>query len=250
MVIAEKKITAHLGDSLYADSAMSALVKVIILNRMADPDKKRDSFLELAREEEAEFYPAKIVYSLYDEESRININRTPSSILKKLPGFNQGKASAVVNSELRPFFAKEQLLMLDEISLEDYLKMEEYLTVYGSGYININTAGDEVLTALGFSQAFIDTLNEFRSGRDEKLGTDDDSFFQSISSLVDELKEFGTVSLQDQHNVTSVSSKNLLGVYSNNYLIRADVILRDKSRASYDVVFERSKGTIKRWQQK
>lgn len=250
MVIAERKVTAYLEDKLYADSSMNALVKVIVLSRMADSNKKADALLELAREEEVEFYPATVVYSLYDEESKVNINRTPSSVLKKIPGLDENKATAIRNSSLRPFFAKEQLLMLDEIELEDYLKMEDYLTVHGSGYININTAEDEILTALGFSQAFVDTFNEYRQGRDEKIGTDDDGFFQSISTVVDVLKEFGTVSLQDQQNVTVASSKNLLGVYSNNYLIKADVILRGKSRATYDVIFERNKGTIKRWQEK
>ena len=250
MVIAEKKIAAYLEDRVYVDTSINSLLKTVMLSRLADANIHYDTLAELARDEEVEFHPATIVYSLYDEESKININTAPSSVLKLIPGLDKNKAVAVMNSKLRPFFAKEELLILDEIALEDYLMMEPYLTVYGAGRVNINTAGDEVLTALGFSASAVETINEFRSGRDEKLGTADDGYFENIGGIVDQLKEYGTVSLQDQQNVTSVSSKNMLGVSSDYYLVRANVVLRGKGRATFDIIFDREDEQIERWSEK
>lgn len=250
MTFAENRLTVYLENRLYVNSSIDALVKIAILSRKADADKSCDSLAELAKEEEMNFPPAKVVYSVYDEKSRININSTSSSALKELPGADINKAVTIVNSGLKPFFAKEELVMLDEVKLEDYLKIEDYITVYGDGRININTAGDEVLKALGFSKSFIDTISEFRVGRDGQAGTEDDGLFRNVSGIVTELKEFGTISLQDEQNVVSVSSKNMLCVSSNYYLIKADVILRDKSAATFNIVFDSKKGRIVRWQER
>ena len=244
MTIAEKKITAYLEDRLYADSAIDSLTKVVILSRMADADKNCDSLSELVKKEKVEFYPAKVVYSVYDEESKVNINKVPAKILEKIPGLDIDKVTAIENSKLKPFFAKEELLMIEGIKMEDYLKIKDYLTVYGNGHINMNTVSDEVLTALGFSSDFIDILNRFRAGDDEDIGTDDDGVFQSISGILDQLKKFGSVSLHDQQKFVSLNSRNMLSVYSDNYLIKSDVILRGRRRASFNIVFEKRKGKI------
>ncbi|MEI8175812.1 MAG: hypothetical protein WCG78_02985 [Candidatus Omnitrophota bacterium] len=146
-------------------------------------------------------------YGFRDEESKLNINTAPASALarlftecaglegaraQKLAGAlvdyrdadtvtNEGIAEDFVYETKGGYFLKNaDLESLDELKLVPgmdaaiFAAVKEYVTVYGGGPVNINTAGSEVLAALGLEKALVDKIIVFRAGEDGILYTVDD----------------------------------------------------------------------------
>ncbi|MFH1752882.1 MAG: helix-hairpin-helix domain-containing protein, partial [Candidatus Omnitrophota bacterium] len=114
------RFTTYRAGDLLADTAVEGLLTLCKYERIQDLTPTHDTISEMAREEEIEMGSCKVIYSLMDEESRININKAGSSILENLPEMDRDKAVAIVSAEKRPFRAKEELLLLDEIDEETY----------------------------------------------------------------------------------------------------------------------------------
>ena len=47
-----------------------------------------------------------------------------------------------------------------------YDKIKEFITIYSSGSVNINTASNEVLISLGIDERVVEKIVEFRVGDD------------------------------------------------------------------------------------
>ncbi len=63
--------------------------------------------------------------------------------------------------------------------------MGNYLTVWGEGKININTASEEVLLAVpGLYTKEVGKILSFRRGADGVPGTKDDGVFKTIEELI------------------------------------------------------------------
>lgn len=80
----------------------------------------------------------------------------------------------------REFKALEELLLVKGITEKlFYEKLIDYVTIYGDGKININTASEEVLNAafgIGYPELASKVI-DYRKGIDGKIGTDDDRWF-------------------------------------------------------------------------
>ncbi|MCM8782372.1 MAG: general secretion pathway protein GspK, partial [Candidatus Omnitrophica bacterium] len=164
-------------------------------------------------------------YGLIDEESKININKASQPVLERLfrlVDFNETQAqelaAAIVDwrdtdSELSiplgsaedsyyrnlkyPYEAKDaDFEVLDEILLVKgmdeniFEKIKNYITIYGSGKINVNTASKTVLLALGLSRDLADKIVSFRLGEDGIISTNDDNIFEAPSNIVPKLSQF------------------------------------------------------------
>lgn len=234
--------------SLYA---IDRLITMSKLDRMSDITSSYDTFSEFPEKEEYKSGNLKIIYSLLDEERKININNTPRSILENLPDMDQKKARAITKSEYKPFNVKEKLLLMDEIDEEDYTKIKDLITIYGNGQVNINTCSKEMLEILGMERNLVSTIVNFRKGEDGELRTEDDRFFESTEDIIDSLREELYLSLGDEQELISLISKNLLNVKSHNYQIKADVYTSGKLVDKYFVIFGKTEGsnkyTIKEW---
>jgi len=157
-------------------------------------------------------------YGMIDEASKININSTSLRALIRLFQIVLGwdvepaerLALAIVNwrtsgeSELKGFFSDEyyenlehpyapknasfetldELLLVEGMNGEIFERLRNFITVYGDGRVNINTASFEALRAMGFDQALSAKIIERRAGADEVEGTDDDYIFDSEGGLV------------------------------------------------------------------
>ena len=215
-------------------------------NRISDETSGYDTLSELETEAEYEYEGVKVVYSLIDEETRININNTSSSILKELPGMSRRKALAIISSKAKPFSVKEQILMIDEIDEEDYNDIKDLITVHGIGRININTCSEEILEILGFKQNLIDTLMEFRES--------EDGAFMSLGTIVSTLEEEYDLLAVDKLTLVSLIANNRLSVKSENYRIKADVYVNNKIFDRYEILFGKDEQTkkyiVKRWDEK
>jgi len=236
--------------SLYAINAVVAKSK---FERMADLTTAYDVPSELAREEEYEAGDVKVVYSLIDEESLININTAPSSVLKNLPDISKDKSIAMAGSTFKPFEVKEKILLIDEIDEEDYLNIKDIVTIHGQGRVNINTCAEETLRMLGMKDGLIDLVARYRKGEDYELFTADDRAFETSSSIKDALAEEFSLSPSEELDLIAFISKGLLGVKSENFRIDAEVYISGRVVDRYSIVIGKveasTRYSVREWNQ-
>jgi type II secretory pathway component PulK len=131
-------------------------------------------------------------YGLQDEEARVNLNRAPSTLLAALPGLTVDIAAAIVtHRQQQPWETPEALVTRGLVTAallygtEAQPGLAAYVTVWGSGKININTAPLQVLTTLpGLTPAIATALLHHRQGPDQQPGTGDDRPFRDPAELL------------------------------------------------------------------
>lgn len=225
-----------------------------------------------------------IRYGLIDEERKLNINRMPLAVLKRLfkiaLGYDdvnaQNLAASIIDwrdedSELsvplgsaedsfyrglkHPYEAKDsEVEVLDELLLVKgvtpgiFDNIKDYITVYGAGKVNINTASMEVLLALGINEGIAHKILLYRNGDDKAFGTPDDNIFKSASDIVPRLSQRFNLSSSEVAHLTAISELNL-AAYSDNFMIKSRSSL-DNGRSKNDTVcvVNRS-GEILYWQE-
>ena len=167
-----------------------------------------------------------MLYGLMDEESKININTTTEETISNLliyfdidedDAFDiagaiidwRDKNDDVATSEDRLLYGAEsthyqdllpgydcknsdfntiyELLLLRGVTLRILNMIKPYITVFGSGKVNINSASEPVLSA--FMGPDFDNLASkivaYREGEDDTIGTNDDAWFSLGSTITD-----------------------------------------------------------------
>ncbi len=221
-------------------------------------------------------------FGLIDEESKININGADAQVMSRLfrlSGLDeleaQDLAFAVVDwrdadSQLSgpsggaegsyyrmlafsyepkdaPFEALDELLLVKGVNENIFQKIKRYITIYGSGRVNINTAGKVVLLSLGFSENVADRIISFRNGKDGLPGTADDNFFENIADIAMKISGIGNLSQAEQAEVNNITNAGLVGVKSVNFTVKSRAFSA-RSKFVYDVVcVVNRKGKILYW---
>jgi general secretion pathway protein K len=191
---------------------------------------------------------AGVVYGVVDEDRKININTAPKAILARLPGMTEGLADAVLDwreghaslvvTEDRPFKVLEELWRVEGMNPEARQALQPFVTVYSDGKVNLNTAGEEVLTAVGMSEGLVTKVLRFRRGRDGIRGTGDDQSFTTLASAGAELNAFDTLTPLEAAQLSNLITQNRFKVASSVFRIHAHGTVRDGkiSRAVEGVV--------------
>ena len=130
-------------------------------------------------------------YGLQDEEARVNLNTASAVFLAALPGVDQALATAIVEQrQQEPWRAPEELLHRGLVSASMWhgsagqAGLGVYLTVWGSGKINVNTASPVILAAVpDMTPAMVEALVHYRQGEDQQLETTDDRYFRRVADL-------------------------------------------------------------------
>ncbi len=86
-----------------------------------------------------------------------------------------------------PFESVEELRLVKGVTPELFARVEPYLTVYGSGQVNINTASPVALRAFGLSPEGVKGIVIYRAGEDNTPGTADDRPFTAAAAIAQEL---------------------------------------------------------------
>lgn len=218
-------------------------------------------------------------YGLSDEERRVPLNTAPAEVLARLVqvagGLSDRQAAEVAaaiedwrdeDSTQRmdgaedffyqslqdgydckdgPFESVEELLLVKGVSPSLYQALEPHVTVYGSGHINLNTAGEIVLRALGLSEVGVAGVLTFRAGEDNELGTSDDRQLVSVAALGSELAPY--VPAEDLARLTALASDKLLGVQAEAFRMTIQAESGDAaSRITALCVIDRQ-GKVKLW---
>ncbi|MDD5504714.1 MAG: type II secretion system protein GspK [Candidatus Omnitrophica bacterium] len=129
-----------------------------------------------------------------------------------------------------------ELLLVRGMDDKIFRMIKPYITVYGNGMVNINTAGERVLSAL-IGEDFPELaskINRYRQGEDGIIGTKDDAWFGFGPEVVDR-REDGLVeikNLQDPDwyaNIYSITTdeynriRELLSIGAAQICVASDV---------------------------
>src|SRR5208283_2662064 len=93
------------------------------------------------------------------------------------------------------FESLEEVLLVKGMDENSFNRVKDYITIYGDGKVNINTASKPVLLALGLDDDLVDKILSYRYGEDGILDTADDNIFDTPSNIIPKLSQF--VSLSD-----------------------------------------------------
>ena len=218
-------------------------------------------------------------YGLTDEERWLNLNTAPAKVLQRLgetvgglrerqaielaaaiedwrdedhderpfgaEGFYYRSLSDAYDCKDGPFENVEELLLVRGVTPDLYRRLNPYLTVQGSGQVNLNTAGPEVLRALGLSEVGVAGVRYFRAGEDNQEGTSDDRQLVSVAGMESEWTNY--VPAEDLAALKQLADEQLFAVRSTAFRMSIDAHTEHpSSRMRVSCVIDRE-GTVKAW---
>lgn len=222
-------------------------------------------------------------YSLIDEEGKININFAKPATLEKLfqvvLGLDeieaQELAASIVDwrdadSELTiplgsaedsyyrnlqypykakdsPFELLEETLLVKGMDEDSFNRIKGYVTIYGNGKVNINTASKSVLLALGLNVDVVDKILSYRYGKDGVLDTADDNIFDTTPNIVPKLSQF--VSLSDSEVAQLSGVVESLVCNSGYFTVESTAHLHNRKNIARTVGVLNRKGKILYWRE-
>lgn len=160
-------------------------------------------------------------FLLVDEERKINLNTAPAAVLERLPGLESGQVAALLDwrdedgavgpggaedgyyagmgraCKDGPLESIEELALVRGMGPETVRRLAPWVTVFGEGRVNINTAPVEVLEALGGDRGLALKIQRFRQGADGIDGTADDRVFESLEKVRVDLAEREDIGLEE-----------------------------------------------------
>ncbi len=199
-------------------------------------------------------------YGLIDEEGKININKAHFQVLKKLFSLIAEEISQRIDAEQlaacvkdwrdpdstetepngaeesyyqsleNPYHCKngnfqtiEELLLVKGITPEIFSNLQDLITVYGNGKVNLNTAPGKVLEALGLNEELTNKILRFSRGEDDLLGTEDDGFFETTNfpQIRVTLNNFEELSPEELAQLRHLIFRGLISVRSSYYRIKS-----------------------------
>ncbi|MFC1709581.1 general secretion pathway protein GspK [Candidatus Omnitrophota bacterium] len=227
----------------------------------------------------------KLRYGLMDETSKININKADVKVLSRLlevaADLNDQRALSLAHcivdwrdvdsffshpqygaedSDYKnlkaPYEAKdadfeviEELLLIRGMDEEVFGKIEDFITVYGEGIVNINTAPRTVLLILGLSRGLTTKILQFRKGDDSMSGTFDDNVFSSISGIVLDITVDDLLSTSEVEELTNLVSNGIFITKSSDFMIKCLAELNNKDERSEITAIADQDGFIRYWRQ-
>lgn len=241
--------------------AASAAIKVVFYERQNDPTGAYDTLQELTRENEAvlcgnvsyEYYFAdKENAGIIDEGALINLNTASMDVLKRLPGISDDLADKIVYGGFRPYSSINEVFLIEGMDKDIFKLFKDMVTVYGNGKININTAGKNVLMAIGLDEELVDIILRFR--KEHKIETREDFpvkepeyGFSSLAAILDDLRSFSMLSLRQEQDLLSALS--VLDVKSE--YLRFNIIpkLGNKQGIHYSITIHPATKKILSWRE-
>ena len=193
-------------------------------------------------------------YGVLDEESKININTADKLVLNRIVSetlsLDDNSAEKIAeaiydwrqqgDSEIKgfssddyysnlkfpypkkslPFELPDELLLIKGMDQAKYEILRNYVTVYGSGQVNINTAPKKVLMALGLDETIADKVLAVRRGTDGVDNTSDDHIFYRTFDIAAEVAAGLKLEDQEMRVIDQLNKRNLLTINSSYYTVR------------------------------
>lgn len=183
-----------------------------------------------------------VLVNIADEEGKVFIDTAPKEILMRLPGLSDNEQVAEALSAAH-IATREDIVGVEGMTEELYAAFRDFVTVYGAGAVNLNTAALEVMEAEGMDADLSQKIRAFRAGEDAEEGTQDDGVFLQPSDIVPRLEPFGLNAQQAALLGTLVSSGRL--VATSHVLTFRVAVQRGKKKAmAYEIVLHLDSGSI------
>jgi type II secretory pathway component PulK len=223
----------------------------------------------------------KVCYGFVDEESKININTAPQYVLVRLfqlaAGVSASQAQKIataivdyrdpdkVSGENMPedflyssspaaikndsFEVIEELRLVSGVTEAIFQAVRPFLTVYGNGTVNINTAPVEVLESLGLSKQLARKIVLFRAGDDKIQGTADDRLEQETYRYEQTVAVALPLTEEEKNQLKELLYSGLVSVNSTCVSIHAEGQLNHRHKGmTLECVYE-LKGRILYWKE-
>ncbi|MFH1230105.1 MAG: type II secretion system protein GspK [Planctomycetota bacterium] len=211
-------------------------------------------------------------YGMMDEERKININTASMSILQALfqerAGLTPSQTKEISDSIVdwrdqddtrrengaengyyqslpqsyscknNRFDVLEELILVKGMKPDIFYAVKDFITLYGDGKVNINTAPYPVLRALGSNNPASDSLaNKIircRAGADGIEGTEDDGVFMQTSSIITALTTRESLTSSENALIKNLLVTNVFTVQSNYFRIISEGYFADIGNENTD----------------
>ncbi|MFQ5680914.1 MAG: helix-hairpin-helix domain-containing protein [Candidatus Omnitrophota bacterium] len=223
-----RAVSAYLGRAAYAYSRLE----------WDREDLEYDSLSDLERKRNKRLGNGEFEYILKDEQAKININTASSEVLSRLPGLDEEKAAAIIASPLRPFKVKEEVVAVEGIDEDSFARFGDFVTTYGNGRVNINTAKDEVLKALGMDDDLVEIINGYRFGPDGEAATEDDMFFEAADKIGSSLRGYTSLFVSQELLFIQLVSQKLLDVSTQSVSLEITTKVLGRQAMRYSLIVE------------
>ncbi|MFA5088355.1 MAG: hypothetical protein WC552_04910 [Candidatus Omnitrophota bacterium] len=195
-------------------------------------------------------------YGVADEQSKLNLNTASFSELTRLlqyglnfdPQRADDLASAIIDWRERlkesqsggfysddyydnleypyrpkrsPFEVLDELLLIRGVHPRIYAELLNYVTIYGDGKVNINTASRPVLLAMGLEAELVEKILSFRRGFDGIEGTGDEYVFESVDRVANILNQVIALSAAEIQQVFNLTVQSKLTGVSDYFSIQS-----------------------------
>ncbi len=146
----------------------------------------------------------------------------------------------------QPFEVRQELLLVRSMTPEIYDRIKNYVTVFGGGSVNINTASEPVLSALGLGELAKKIIN-YCTGPDGQDGTADDEYFATSGNISADLSAALHLSGAEMAVVSNLVAAGKLGVASSFFEIHSRGMLKQREIAiDIESIVDRS-GKVVYW---
>ncbi len=223
--------------------------------------------------------PSSVRYGLIDQERFLNLNTATPEMLVRLLSHTSGaklpEALTIADAILdwrdedgdahpsgaedsyylglspsyeckdAPFESVEELLLVRGMTPAIYRRVRPFVAVYGSGAVNINTAEEAVLSALGLSAQGVQGILSYRAGEDDTVGTADDRVLGSIASVAGELAR--VVPVEDRNRLVQLGKDQLVGVKSTVFAVHVSAQADGSKRPVQVEAMVDRKGQVLAW---
>jgi len=223
-------------------------------------------------------------YGMTDEEGRININTADVQVLKRLFRLvlkcEDDKAADLARAvadwrqhgeteiegfysddhydnleypypeKNAPFEVLDELLLVRGFTREIFDKIFDFITVYGEGKVNINSASVTVLKALGIPQDYLGVILSLRRGPDSQDDTRDDFLFPDADHMSGYLDNYSELTPEQIAEINQLSPAWNLGAESRFFRIQSAGRLDHSSEERQILcIFQTDKGKIVYWRE-
>ena len=218
---------------------------------------------------------SRFFYGLADEEGKVNLNTSGPEMLARLfeavlcasPSQAQELADAVVDwrdpdsavqpngaedgfyaglptpygCKDAPFDSPDELLLVRGFDATMYKNIKGYVTAFGAGRLNINTAPAQGLQALGLDAKLVGKIVRYRRGPDARWGTLDDGLFASSTGITEDLAAFAGLTDQERVALEQIVAAHAFTVTSSYFSATCTAQRPQKEGAFFvSAVFERT----------
>ena len=151
----------------------------------------------------------------------------------------------------QPFERIDELFLVKGVTREAYDALRPYVTVYGDGRVNVNTASRKVLMAFGLDGVVVDKLLKARRGQDGRDSTGDDHVFYRVFDIASEVNTLVALEEKEARQIDALNTRNLLTTDSMVFGMTSRVRSGEQgTKRTIDAVFNAFSNKFEFWYEK